>query len=423
MPSLAPLLQAAVSQSPRAIQASLEVAAADAMAMTDGAVRWPQLSASANFGFTESSTKGGISSKNDGFYYSLNLYQPLYHWGALKAQADIGKLRKEIAEMRYVEAYRVLVNSIRTQFVTLIQKKRAVGVSQERVRRAESNLEALEQRFAAGAISPAALNEPRLELAEARISRDSLEDDYSRSLRLLARLAGVETLQNADIPDTIAAPTNDLPALLEALKEPGIFDPATTPLARTYEATVQQFDLDYRIAKTRLLPKIGLSAGITQQNNTTASTSTITSVAITQQTASVMASWMIFDGFSARGSKASALAQKRRMEIERERYLADVSAEASGLWTQVGLALRALEVAEIRQNVADASVKKFRDDLAAGQQSPEALEIVTQDANNRLLRTFQARIEYYTRLADYLSLTGKDPALLNLPSRYQGNGQ
>ena len=61
----------------------------------------------------------------------------------------------------------------------------------------------------------------------------------------------------------------------------------------------------------RLLPKVYASAGISQNNQTNASSTQVTQTALTTENYYLNASWTLFDGLATRGQKLQALSYLR----------------------------------------------------------------------------------------------------------------
>ena len=109
--------------------------------------------------------------------------QPLFQWNALKYRTDSGKVGVKIAEHQYAEAYRLLVVSLRSQFLALVVKKIALRNAEYSLKQAEETLALAEAKLKAGRISPEAMMDPRLAVDEARLARDRAVEDLDNSQR------------------------------------------------------------------------------------------------------------------------------------------------------------------------------------------------------------------------------------------------
>ncbi|MDE3083987.1 MAG: TolC family protein, partial [Verrucomicrobiota bacterium] len=120
------VLHSALQQSPQMIARNLDLAAQEANRYQQAAAMWPNLSGGINYSYNKSAVAQNSltsSTLSQGFYYSLNLNQPIYHWGALKAAADIARLQIKMSERQYADAYRQLTLTLRSQYLSLIMQK------------------------------------------------------------------------------------------------------------------------------------------------------------------------------------------------------------------------------------------------------------------------------------------------------------
>ncbi|WP_404420885.1 TolC family protein [Nibricoccus sp. IMCC34717] len=426
LPELKSLLSKAVSQSPQALQAQFEVARTHVNEMVESAAMWPSLNASVNWAGVQSSIDGNngskIRSRNSGLFYTLSLYQPVFHWGALKAQSDVGKLQTQIAEQRYADTYRMLALTIRSTYLDLIQRKKAWLYGKATLQQAQSRFEALQQRHNAGAISAAELSEPQLRLAETRIAADRMEEAFVQGCRAVAALCGVPELTPDQVPDDFPKPGANESHLDSLYRLGDRFDPAKTPQGIINELSIKQNDLNYRIARARTLPKVGVSAMASENNSTTAFGGGISQQNVSQQQVGVAVYWAIFDGFAARGSKLALLEQRRQLDLTMSEYHRVQRERISSLRKQIGFAVRSLEVSETRLSIANNSVSVIAAEVKSGHSSPDGLETVQANARSTELTTLSYRTELFARVAEYLSTVGADPVMVGIDERFEKHG-
>lgn len=425
LPGLKPLLQQAVNQSPSMLAANIENATAEAYAYGDRSGLWPSVSAYGRYEHAESavSAKSSTTTKTDGPTYGISFSQPIFYWGSLKAQADIGTLRIRIAERQYAEAYRLLALSLRNQYLTLIQKKMTLSNQRQVLKSTESNLALQEARLRDGRISQGEIISPRLQVDEARITTDKAQEDYETARRALARLVGIAEIADDSVPSDIPKPTfapETIGAYFEQMKRSGA---ENSILLQTYLDTIQQNELAYKIAKTRLYPKFLISGSFNQINQTSVVGGTPSITAITTTAIGVGANWTIFDGFATRGAKLSALAAKRLAEQRLKTFKETTTETARALEKQIGFAGRLMDLTEIRKALADDAVKKVESDVRSGVSSQTGLDTFTQTANTAALAALTARANFLSSWSEYVSVLGADPALNNLPPRYLRNGK
>ncbi len=418
LPGLSSLLKQAVERSPTTIAASVSVAQAEAGRYLDAALLWPQLGLNANYAVSIQSQTGGTASTSKGLFYNANINQPLFQWGAYKNQALIGDLGEKIAERQFAEAYRILAVSIREQYMALVGKKIQLRNARFDLKLSNEALEVQQAKFEAGASSEAAIGNFRLSVEAAQLAVDRSEEDYSYAKRVFTRLVGIDDLSEDTIPVELKHP--DFSASLADSVLAGFVGDGieSTFQSEVYKMSVKQQDLNYSIAKVRLLPKFAAAAGISFQNQTQINGPTVQQVGIQTENYSVGANWNIFDGFATRGAKLSALASKRLAERTRQTYIDQTIDQVSDMRKQVGFSSRAMHLAEVHNALIAAEVKRLGDDKNLGYASQATIDtgIVTLYATE--FNMAYARSDYFSRWTEFISIAGIDPALANLQSRY-----
>jgi outer membrane protein, multidrug efflux system len=424
LPELRQLLDSATKQSPNILSKNLEIAQAEANNIVERANLLPNINGYGSYSFKETSITGASNkSKNDGFFYGVGFSQPIFHWGALKAQADIGKIGVKMAEHDYAEAYRALILTVRSQYLTLIQKKMTVRNLRDGVRATESYLALQEARLRDGRISAGEILAPRLAVEESRIYAERAEVDFDYTRRTLATLTGVSEIPESSIPNELPKPAyakETVLAYFEAMQHIG---PDQTYMAAYYNDAIKLNDLRYKVARTRLLPKFGLSAGYSQENITTVFGNSVNQSAVTSLNYGVNSYWTIFDGLATRGAKLSALAAKRLAERRYDSYKKATGEQIKMLERQIGFAGRLMDLTDTRKDLAQAAVRKVSEDVKSGVSSQSILDNFTQSANKAELEALSARAEFLNRWAEYVSILGVDPVLNTLPPRYLRNGK
>jgi outer membrane protein TolC len=424
LPELRQLLDSATKQSPTILSKNIEIAQAEANNLIERSNLLPSVNGYGSYTFKETSITGASNkSKNDGFFYGVSFSQPLFHWGALKAQADIGKIGVKLVEHDYAEAYRALILSVRSQYLTLVQKKMTLRNLRDGVRATESYLALQEARLRDGRISAGEILAPRLAVEEAKIYAERAEVDFDYTRRSLATLAGVPEIREESIPNELPKPAyarETVSAYFEAMQHIG---PDQTYMAAYYVDSIKLNDLRYKVARTRLLPKFGLGAGYSQENITTVFGNSVNQSAVTSLNYGVNGYWTIFDGLATRGAKLSALAAKRLAERRFDSYKKATGEQIKMLEKQIGFAGRLMDLTDTRKDLAQAAVRKVTEDVKSGVSSQSILDNFTQSANKAELEALSARAEFLNRWAEYVSILGVDPVLNTLPPRYLRNGK
>lgn len=426
-PQLRVILEQAMSQSPQILQRSLDITQAEAAHVMTRSALLPRVDGSIYYSTntTSVSEQTNVSSRSDGVFYNLSMSQPLFQWGTIKAQVDSSKIGVEIAQKNYAEAYRLLAITLRQQYTIMIVRKASRRLAAESLRVVQSNLDVEEERLRAGRISPGDIIGPRLSVEDAKLGLDRSDADFQAAKRIFCRMAGMETIADEAIPDSI--PVNQLyygadraAPILRLFSAAGVDD--LLPI-QVLQAQIRQSDLNYKVAKYRLFPKFSISANVSQSNSTNAAPNSVTQVGVNSQNINVMATWSIFDGFATSGAKKSALASKRTNErqlaIQRQVSLD----QAKDLERQLAYGARAVQLVDTRLALAEDGLKRAKDNLQRGLGTQKEVDAAQMAYLGTELGALQQRADFLNRWAEFLSLTGYDSVLKVLPARYLQNAK
>jgi len=418
LPSLRPLLKEAVEKAPSAIMADISLAQAHASTYLQSAPLWPSVSGSIYYQVTNQSETNSTTNTTQGLYYSVSLSQPIFQWGAYKNAAAIGHLGELIAQRNFGEAYRLVAMQIREQYVILVQKKIVLRNDQFVLKIAQDNMTAQKARFDAGASSSADLDSVRLALEQAQLEADRAQEDYLYTKQLLIRLAGVQTLDDNAVVLELPHPTfdaNKADAILTGFVGGGV---ESTFQSQVYNLYAQQGDLNYKIAKVRLLPKLGANAVFSYENYSAPTGNGVHQYGIQTESYNVAATWQIFDGFATTGAKKSALASKRIYERELKTYVDASIDQITNQRHGLGFSYRAMQLAEVHTALMEAQVKRLTQDQTLGYSSQSAIDSSTLLLYQNQFQQALSRSDFYDRWTEFISLAGLDPALENLPARH-----
>lgn len=425
MPQLRPILKAAMSQSPQMIQSNLSIAAAEATRIQVRAGMLPGVYASGNYSQNKTAiaSAAAYSSTSSGLFYNLSINQPVFQWDALRNRYKSGVIGVKIAKHQYAEAYRLLLVSLRSQFLSLVTLKITLRNAEYALKQAQDALALAEVNLKAGKISHEAMLEPRLGVDQARLERDRAAENLENARRLFSLSAGVDQLDADQIPDKVPTPVYApqlVTGLLERFVDGGVDE---TPSALTYKGYIRQADLDYRIAKVNLLPKFSFSASIGQQNVTNAGPNYVSQEAITSNNWNIVGSWAIFDGLSTRGQKLAALSRRRQYERSLKTVDARAVAQARDLCKNLGFDWRAEQIFQTRHDVSVTQVKRAEADLKTGKTSQTAVDKAQENAYDLELKLANYRKAFFDDWSQFLSTTCVDPMLQEVPAGYLTDGK
>ncbi len=419
-PALKMLLDGAMKQSPQIILKEIETAQWEARVYVQDAQRYPSLHGDMNYAENQTaiSSNSSTRSRDNGLFYDFSLNQPLFQWGAMKNQSEIARIYVSIAEKRYAEMRRSLAVSIRQQYLMLIARKLYLRSQRLTLKSQQADLDLTQDRFQHGTAAEGEVSGKKLALEDTslRVARD--ETEFVGMRKAFARLVGLADFSEEELPLEIPKPVysaeNTSRMLASLLREGG----KSTFEAQIAQLGIKQADLDYRIAKVRLLPKFNAGIDHAVRNNTTASTNTVSQQGIVQDSIAVSGNWNIFDGFATKGAKLEALATKRLRE--RELQIASETAidSAQRLERELALDAREIDLTDVRRTLAAAGIDRVKEEIKLGNQKPTAVEDATVSLYVADFNRSNARAKFLWHWSDFVSLAATDPVVNNLPSHY-----
>ena len=426
IPALRPILISALAQSPQMLAQDIAIAQAEATRIIDRAGLLPSLGTTLQYGKNNSSSSyptGTVSSSNQGFFPSVYANQAIYHWGALKAQADIGKIGVRIAERNYADAYRQLIVSTRTQFLTLIGKK--IGLRNETfaLQQAEEALAVAKDKMKAKTLPPGADVGYQLAVDGEWLARDRMVDDLENSARVFALSIGQNDFSAQNIPDEIPRPSyvpdTTAQLLQRFVQEQG---EKTYTIANLHDE-IKQAELGYRMAKVRLRPMIGFSAYYSQLPTASAGPGYGEQYNTQSRNFDIVAGWSIFDGFATRGAKLSALSSKRSLERTLRTTVDLTMAQARDFEKQLGFSWRGLDLSQQRRDLAEGGLNGTIDYVKRGLAPATDIGAARMSFFQSEAVLAAARADFLNQWSQFVSTLCVDPMLDVIPSRYLSDGK
>ena len=418
-PGLKAVLEKALKQAPQVLLHEAEIAQSEARVYGADAQRLPNLGGDIRYdrNQTSISNNAGAQSRDNGLFYSAAISQPLFHWGALKTNSEISRIRVAIAEKNYAEGYRTLAVVLRQIYVGLVAKKAGLRHEIYFFGLNEANVKSAQEKRDRGEISAGDFASAQLSLDEARLALDRLKADFTTERMRFQKLAGAGEITEEAIPAEIPAVTYSASlatTLLADLLRAG----GKNLTAEMMEMRVHEADLNYQIARVRLLPKFNAQVGYSLLNVTNATANAVNQTGIAQQTVEVNARWTVFDGFATKGAKLEALADKRYWQ--RQLHLATESTieEAQRLERALELDARAIGFAEIRRAGAEEGVRRQQEEVKLGNVSQGIVDAALRELRRTEYNNALARAQFISDWSAFVSLAADDPVLNNLPSRY-----
>ena len=417
-PILVPILENAARQGPQALRARLDEQMAEEMILVARSRRLPSIGGGGTFSIAQEKRLDRPDlAAAEKLTYNFGLTQPIYHWGSLRAGHEVGKISARIAENNYAEACRLLLIEVRTLYLRMVVARADVERTRNLMRLAREDLTTAESRIQSGALAPGEIHGIRFRVLDAEIGFEKSEEEFRFAKATLERLAGISPLADTDVPNIVPNVPFD-PILIANLLESYVGRNGAESDFRAVALKLQweQEKLNEQITAKNLWPKLNFVTGTTQ-DEVSYTGSPSDRGQIRSLYAGVNLTWNLFDGFSTKGYRRASLLRQRQLEGDRTSRLREQVERARNLAKLLELAARQTSVSESRLSQLDGLVAHQEKEVALGNLARRDAEgwIMTRD--EALLRTMGLRIEYLSRLTEYLSLLGRDPVLQKILSQ------
>lgn len=415
-PALDPVIAQALSKSPRMLlrQLDLRVAAGDLIQAKSN--YYPTLSAFYQNTRTEDRRQdlsGTLSTKKT--YYNLQFTQPLFYWGERRNNVRVGEIRSMITAKQYADAYRTLAQEIRAAYLSLVLHRGQLVAARFSSKLADQALKSGEERVAKKTMAEGAIFQLRIAAEQNALSVESLESSFIQAKDNYATLTGQPAPEEDQIPDRIPHLNYDKSIVDHLL---GSFLAEAEPETPSMEAMRQQVtidDLSYRNQRKRLLPKLNLVAGVSQDEQSYTINSGL-KYGVRSTYAGVQVNWSIFDGFATKGAIASALARKRQSEENYRNSAEALRHQAQNAARAIDLAYRQMAINDRLLTSGQDFLKFRKEDFKRGQASETDVNGAQAAYNSAVVSANMARYNFLMREAEFVSLIARDPAMNNLNS-------
>ncbi len=426
-PQLDGILKGAMAQSPRMLNQALNLEIAENSRIEARSGLLPSLSASASYlkssdsnKYLYSSQSGGISTSNTYLVtqtpYAVSLNQPLYYWGQRRNSAKMGEISQMITQGQYRDAYRALTQELRGGYLRLIVQKLTVKRASFNVEYANAHLKQEEERLLKKVISEADIFTVRLNAEQAQIALERAEFDYENAKASFARLAGLGTIADDSIPESIpptpyaAGSFDQLLAGFLAQK-----DPPTTE-ASTLRHQIEIADLTYANQKTRLRPTVSATVGMSQSQTGNYFGQHVT-YTLNSIYGGVSLNWSIFDGFATGAAVRRSLAQRRQLENDYRQLTQRLAMDARSQVKLINFAARNMSITDRFFTSAGGNLKEVKADFGRGVKSDTDVSVAQLYLDDSEINANNARVDYLLKIGDFLGTIMEDPILANVSEK------
>ncbi|MET0321075.1 MAG: TolC family protein [Duganella sp.] len=353
--ALSDAVEHALCNNPQTRQAWAEVKFRQAQVDVQAAAYLPNLTATAsavnaNADFIQASDGTRYQSRTSSRAYGLNLDWTLFDFGLRDAQVDAARQALTAAAAAQDETIQAVFMQVAQAYYDLLSLQGALAASIEAEHAANESFMAAEAKYDAGAGALADKLQARTTLAQA-----ALDTVRAGGALEIARGAFLQALGMAvDTPFTLAADQAAAPgagyaesigAMLETAKR-------AHPTLVAAQAQVRAAEANVRAAKAALWPQISLSAGLSRDN-----TSQATSHLSNNSSVGVRIAVPLFDGFGKRAAIRSVRAQLAARQADLAKAELDIAFEVWSSYQTLATETRNLQMSD---ELSDSAEQSFR---------------------------------------------------------------
>ncbi len=351
-----------------------------------------------------SSLFGGNSTTNDKSYtITVQIQQTLYN-AAIPPQIRQARFLRDAAYYSLRETVDTTINTVKTDFYTVLYDQANIANQQENLRLLQSQLTDQQNRFAAGTVPRFDVLQASVAVANQRPNVINAQNTYNLGFIGLARVLGIEY-------GPVQEKTSPIKLVGNLDYHPQNFDPeAGVAAGKTNRALLKQQRLNIlaqveqvRIAAAGYQPTLTVNGGFEARNSVVTDDLGRT---LTGWFYGANFNWNIFDGLATYGRAKQANAALRESRIT---YLDDVNAvvqdiQSNYLTLQQDKELIASQVLNVSE--AEEAVRLSQARLSAG--AGTQLDVLTSQQQLLAAQTteLQARYQYAVTLSNYERVTG-----------------
>jgi outer membrane protein TolC len=415
-PQLDTILTTAIRQSPRMLNRALDLEIAESTRIQARSNLLPSIGGYASY-YESRDTRADLPGRLDvtKIAYNFALNQPVFYWGEKRNYATIGKIQESIAKGQYRDGYRLLAQTLRTDYLKLIVQKRAVQRASLFLEHSKRQLAQEEVRLAKKAISEYQISAFRLAVEQAQLSSERIQFDFEMAKASFARLSGSPLLTNEAIPDQIPA-TPYRPAAFEHLLADFLSQGELPSIeAATMRKQIENERLSYLSIKTRLRPKFNFVVGVSQDEQSY-TINVAQKYRVNSQYAGLSANWSIFDSFAAQAAVRASLARRRQMDNDYKELNARLQQTAQIQVRQLDFSARGMSLSDRAFEAAGHTLKAKQEEFQRGVTADADVSIARIMLADAEITAFNGRLDFLARTGDFLALVALDPVVANLPN-------
>ena len=344
---------------------------------------------------------------NEDFYHRYRLLnqvylkKPLFHWGALQAQEEIGRLNKDFSKQNLRLRTRRLKGELRSVFLELIVLNYRLQLANEQVNLANQSVQSAEEKIKVGLGTELSLEEAKAETLNRQILRSDIKVSLQHKSTQFISLSGYSDALDLEISEIFWSfclkenPNTSFPVMVGSMNSDEV---------EHFKTQVSIEDQRIIIAESELMPKINFTSAYFQDQIDT--TESDKSVDRNNFLVGIEASWSIWDSHKSKAQKSAAIARKSKFEHliktksdEKRKNLKVMSDELDSLKERIALGRKLTFVAQSR-------LEKSNLELSLDRISPLEHFASVVALDHAKIRSLEAACKYMMLLDQYEQIVG-----------------
>lgn len=337
---------------------------------------------------------------------SLSSYYSLFTWGAKRAGHRIAEKSYQNFLIDYERQMSSLAKNIRTKFLNLIIQKFSLRTLELSVAITNANIDQDNIRHEQGKLSndnyTRSMNSRKLRL----IDLEKNKRDIERSIIDFNNTIGVNVLTLQNIPSSIPKAKNVNELLISIANQSESRNFSDNPRVQKSQLALDIAEEAIISTKSRTLPSVGLSAGLTLDIEPTQGNQRVW-----QAKAGLGIGWNIYSGGANSKRMMKSLNQRTSKLSNHLELLKNTKIAMDRSIEDLLYRYSRLEISESEYQLALQAYEKSKDEYDRGRISDLHFQHVELGRLNQEKSIFNARKDYVIIVSDFLSMLGKDPIL------------
>lgn len=401
------ILETSGERAPGLVQLGLNRQIADENLRIAEAAYYPSLSVNGNVGLRYVQRGGGEDDSEDlSGSVMAGVNRPLYHWGAVMAGIDRGRLDFQNQVLDTKEGFQEVLLDLRDDYLKLV-------INEMRLRNARLQRTIVEQEISqqqsardAGRLSDEQWRLLQIELNQSILDIEELTATNTQILRNFRREAGV-TAELTVPPMVDALDLDDLERLLFELQMSAGWVEQTIPMLRNRN-NINREEKQRVIIQSRQRPNIDFAASVAQAPVNTANQNDVNTVTYF---AGLSVRWNIFDGFQTQALRRISFLNSRKLEFARRQSERVLQEDEQRLRQNIVIQIRRQRLAEERLELDEIIYERAKRQHEDGLSSANELREAQLDFYRKQVEVHAGRADILRDLSRFLASVNADRGL------------